>query len=86
MREAALVLVAVAVCSASVLEFVTLPKTISIKSANRELRLSEVPLLNENLLGLTAKPVSGRSLPPLPSNSERKYPVMNARNSEHWAV
>ncbi|KAK6018556.1 renin receptor-like protein, partial [Ostertagia ostertagi] len=49
------------VCSASVLEFVALPKSLSIPSPSTvgELRLSNLPQLNENLLGLSTKPVQG---------------------------
>ncbi|XGW08878.1 hypothetical protein V3C99_011302 [Haemonchus contortus] len=61
MRGAALVLVVVAVCSASVLEFVTLPNSLSIPAPSTvpKLRLSSLPLINENLLGLSAKSVQG---------------------------
>ncbi|KAK5966276.1 Vacuolar H ATPase [Trichostrongylus colubriformis] len=61
MRGAALVLLVVSVCSASVLEFVTLPKSLSVPSPSAvpELRLSNLPQLNENLLGLSAKSVQG---------------------------
>lgn len=61
MRRVVIVLAVVAVCSTSVLEFVSLPKSVTIPSPSSvsDLRLSELAQLNANLLGLSAKPVPG---------------------------
>ncbi|CAJ0605365.1 unnamed protein product [Cylicocyclus nassatus] len=59
MKEATLLLLLAAGSFASVIEFVSLPNTISLSSTSSELRSSQLPLLNENILGLTTEPVRG---------------------------
>ncbi|VDM78233.1 unnamed protein product, partial [Strongylus vulgaris] len=61
MKEVALVLVLITGCLASVIEFVSLPKSCSLPSPTSasELRTSQLALLNANLLGLTAEPIPG---------------------------
>ncbi|KHJ75628.1 hypothetical protein OESDEN_24756, partial [Oesophagostomum dentatum] len=46
-------------CSASVIEFVSLPNSLRLPSSTAELRTSQLADLNANILGLTAKQVSG---------------------------
>ncbi|KAL6736777.1 hypothetical protein Aduo_007090 [Ancylostoma duodenale] len=60
MGKLVLLLVLAAACSASVIEFVSVPASVKLPSSSAsDLRLSQLPQLNANLLGLSAEGVSG---------------------------
>ncbi|RCN49344.1 renin receptor-like protein [Ancylostoma caninum] len=61
MGKLVLLLVLAAACSASVIEFVSLPTSVKLPSSSSasDLRLSQLPQLNANLLGLSTEAVPG---------------------------